>query len=75
MGEGEKYFHLVTTTPWSPAESSNNLKGLLKKVKKESDEAGVQLDIKKTKIMSQEKLHHFSIDSEGTETEILYTLI
>ena len=47
------------------AESRNNLKLFLMKVKEESVQAGLQLNVKKTKIMTSEELHNFNVDNEG----------
>ena len=51
------------------AESEEELKSLLMKVKEESEKVGLKLNIQKTKIQS----HHFmKIDGETVETGKLY---
>ena len=45
------------------------------KVKEESAKAGLQLNVKKTKIMIIEEWHTYCIDNEEMEIEILYTLV
>lgn len=46
------------------AENSEDLKRLLMKVKGESTKAGLQLNVKKTKVMTTEELHNFKVDHE-----------
>ena len=41
------------------AESEEELKGLLMKVKEEREKAGLKLSIQKTKIMASSPIHHF----------------
>lgn len=48
------------------AESSNDVNGLLMKVKEESVKTGLHLDIKKTEIMTT-GLRNFNVDNEDTE--------
>ena len=50
------------------AESEEELKSLLIKVKKESDEAGLKLNIPKTKIMASGPITSWQIDGETMET-------
>ena len=50
------------------AESEEELKSLLMKVKKESEEAGLKLNIPKTKIMASGPLTSWQIDGETMET-------
>ena len=50
------------------AESKDKLKSLLMKVKKESEKAGLKLDIQKTKIMSSCPITPWQIDGETVET-------
>ena len=50
------------------AESEEELKSLLMKVKEESEKAGLKLNIKKTKIMSSGSITSWQIDGETTET-------
>ena len=46
------------------AESEEELKGLLMKVKKESEKVGLKLNIQKTKMMDQ-RSHHFMANRWG----------
>ena len=46
------------------AESKEELKSLLIKVKEESEKAGLQLNIKKTKIMASGPITSWQIDGE-----------
>ena len=50
------------------AESEEELKSLLMKVKVESEKAGLKLNIQKTKIMSSGPITPWQIDGETTET-------
>ena len=50
------------------AESKEELKSLLKKVKEESEKAGLKLNIQKTKIMSSGPITSWQIDGETMET-------
>ena len=50
------------------AESEEDLKGLLMKVKEESEEAGLKLNIQKTKIMASGAITSWQIDGETMET-------
>ena len=50
------------------AESKEELKSLLIKVKKESEKAGLKLNIKKTKIMASGPISSWQIDGETMET-------
>ena len=56
------------------AESREELKSLLMKVKKEIEKAGLKLNIVKTKIMASCPVTSWQIDGERMETEILYFL-
>ena len=49
------------------AESEEELKSLLMKVKKESEKAGLKLNIQKTKIMVSGLMASWQIDGETTE--------
>ena len=46
------------------AESEEELKGLLMKVKKESEKVGLKLNIQKTKIMATGPISSWQIDGE-----------
>ena len=50
------------------AESEQELKGLLMKVKEESEKAGLKLNIQKTKIMTSGPITSWQIDGETMET-------
>ena len=50
------------------AESEEELKGLLMKVKKESEKVGLKLNIQKTKIMASSPTSSWEIDGETVET-------
>ena len=54
------------TTP--KAESEEKLKNLLMKVKKESEKAGLKLNIQKIKIMASSPITSWQIDGETMET-------
>ena len=54
------------------AESEEELKSLLMKVKKESEKVGLKLNIQKTKIMAYSPITSLQIDGETVETERLY---
>ena len=50
------------------AESEEELKSLLMKVKEESGKAGLKLNIQKTKIMASGPITSWQIDGETVET-------
>ena len=50
------------------AESEEELKSLLMKVKEESEKAGLKLNIQKTKIMASGPIASWEIDGETVET-------
>ena len=50
------------------AESKEELKSLLMKVKEESEKTGLKLNIQKTKIMATGPITLWQIDGEATET-------
>ena len=50
------------------AESEEELKNLLMKVKEESEKVGLKLNIKKSKIMSSGPITSWDIDGETVET-------
>ena len=50
------------------AESEEKLKSLLKKVKEESEKAGLKFNIQKTKIMASSPITSWQIGGERTET-------
>ena len=54
------------------AESEEELKSLLMKVKKESEKVGLKLHIQKTKIMASSPIASWEIDGETVETVRLY---
>ena len=51
------------------AESEEELKSLLMKVKEESEKVGLKLNIQKTKIMASRPITSWQIDGETIETE------
>ena len=54
------------------AESKEELKSLLMKVKEESENVGLKLNIQKTKIMASGPITLWKIDEEIMETETLF---
>ena len=50
------------------AESEEELKGLLMKVKEESEKVGLKLNIQKTKIMASDPITSWEIDGQTVET-------
>ena len=54
------------------AESEEELKSLLMKVKEESENVGLKLNIQKTKIMASGPITSWEIDAEKVETVRLY---
>ena len=56
------------------AESEEELKNLLMKVKGESEKAGLKLSIQKTKIMASHPITSWQIDGETMETVTDYFL-
>ena len=52
------------------AESEEELKSLLMKVKVESEKVGLKLNIQKTKIMASDPITSWQIDGEAIETVI-----
>ena len=50
------------------AESKEELKSLLMKVKEENEKVGLKLNIQKTKIMASGPITSWQIDGETTET-------
>ena len=55
-------------TPTLMAESKEELKSLLMKVKEESEKAGLKLNIQKTKIMASGPITWWQINGETMET-------
>ena len=56
------------------AESEEELKSLLMKVKKESEKVGLKLNIQKTKIMASGPITSWEIDAETVETVLFFGL-
>ena len=54
------------------AESEEELKSLLMKVKEESEKVGLKLNIQKTKIMASGRITSWEIDGETVESVRLY---
>ena len=57
------------------AESEEELKSLLMKVKEESEEVGLKLNIQKTKIMASGPITSWQIDGEKMETVTNFTFL
>ena len=57
------------------AESEEELKSLLMKVKEESEKAGLKLNIQKTKIMVSSPIPSWQIDGETVETVTDFTFL
>ena len=60
------------TPPW--AESEEELKSLLMKVKEKSEKAGLKLNIQKTKIMASSPITSRQIDGQTMETVTDFSL-
>ena len=60
--------------PTLMAESEEELKSLLMKLKEESEKAGLKLNIQKTKIMASGPITSWQIDGETMETVTVYFL-
>ena len=56
------------------AESEEEQKSLLMKVKEESEKIGLKLNIQKTKIMASRPITSWQIDGETVETVVDYIL-
>ena len=56
------------------AESEEELKSLLMKVKEESEKVGLKLNIQKTKMMASGHITSWQIDGETVETVIGFIL-
>ena len=54
------------------AESEEELKSLLMKVKEENEKVGLKLNIQKTKIMANGPITSWQIDGETVETQTLF---
>ena len=54
------------------AESEEELKSLLMKVKEESEKAGLKLNIQNTKIIASSPITSWQIDGETMETEFIF---
>ena len=59
---------MQTTPPFLQAESDEELKSLLMKVKEENEKAGLKLNIRKTKIMASSLIASWQIDGKTMET-------
>ena len=57
------------------AESKEELKSLLMKVKEESEKAGLKLNVQKTKIMASGPTTSWKIDGEAMETVTDFILL
>ena len=56
------------------AESEEELKSLLMKVKEESEKVGLKLNIQKNKVMASGPINSWKIDRETVETVTDYSL-
>ena len=56
------------------AESEEELKSLLMKVREESEKVGLKLNIQKSKIMASSPITSWQIDGETMETDRIYFL-
>ena len=56
------------------AESKEEIKNLLMKVKEESEKVGLKLNIQKTKIMASGPITSWQVDGETMETAIDFIL-
>ena len=54
------------------AESEEELKSLLMKIKEESEKVGLKLNIQKTKIMASDPITSWQIDGETVETVTIF---
>ena len=54
------------------AESEEELKSLLMRMKEQSEKVGLKLNFQKTKIMASSPITSWQIDGEMMETEILF---
>ena len=54
------------------AESEEELKSLLMKVKEESEKVGLKLNIQKTKIMASSPTTSWEIDGETVQTDFIF---
>ena len=68
LGEVSRTSDMQMTPPFQLAESEEELKRLLKKVKEESEKVGLKLNIQKTKIMASGPITSWRIDGETMET-------
>ena len=57
------------------AESEEELKSLLMKVKEESEKVGLKLNIQKTKIIASDPITSWEIDGETVETMTDFTFL
>ena len=57
------------------AESEEELKSLVMKVKEESEKVGLKLNIQKTKIMASGPIPSWQIDGETMETKTLFWML
>ena len=57
------------------AESEEELKSLLMKVKEESEKVGLKLNIQKTKIMASSPITSWQLDGEAVETVAVFIFL
>ena len=65
-------FEILNSTTTLKAESEEELKSLLMKVKEESEKVGLKLNIQKTKIMALGPITSWEIDGETGNSVRLY---
>ena len=63
-----KRFKILNATNTLIAESEEELKSLLMKVKEESEKVGLKINIQKTRIMAAGPITSWQIDGETVET-------
>ena len=74
LGEISTTSDMQAISAYLMAERKEELKSLLMKVKKESEKAGLKLNIQKTKIMVSGPIISWKIDGERMETETDFLL-
>ena len=67
--------HFITCNYTLMAESEEELKSLLMKVKEESEKVGLKLNIQKTKIMASGPITSWEIDGEPVETVSVFIFL
>ena len=65
----------VTELNWTMAESEEELKSLLMKVKEESEKFGLMFNFQKTKIVASSAINSWKIDGETVETVVNFIFL